>query len=156
MNSLRKIAIYFAIAVSINWLAGILKSTYPAKFLEDKIVELLITLMAINTATAGIIVSKIDDISKRYNIDFTKSVKEIKKSILMQIWLVGISALILVLFNSSVIEKTLPEYYKSFCDTALLTIFIAAIDILRDTGLAIFAIYEAIGTLNGKDKQKQP
>ena len=149
-----KIAIYFAIAVSINWLAGVLKSTYPAKFLEDKIVELLITLMAINTATAGIIVSKIDDISKRYNADFSNSVRSIKKSILMQIWLVAISALILVLFNSAVIATTFPEYYKSLFDTVLLIIFIAAIDILKDTGLAIFKIYEAIGLLNGKDKQK--
>ena len=72
----------------------------------------------------------------------------------MQIWLVAISALILVLFNSAVIATTFPEYYKSLFDTVLLIIFIAAIDILKDTGLAIFKIYEAIGLLNGKDKQK--
>ena len=71
----------------------------------------------------------------------------------MQIWLVGVSALILVLFNSDVIQKAFPDFYKSFFDTILLTIFISAIDILRDTGLAIFKIYEAIGILNEKNRQ---
>lgn len=147
--------IFFAIAVSVNWLADVLESSYPAKFLEEKIVELLITLMAINTATAGILVSKIDDLSKRFNIDFTNSVREIKKSILMQIWLIGGAAFILVLTNSKLIERLLPVSYKNILGIALLVIFIAAIDILRDTGLAIFAIYEDIKNISNRNRQQQ-
>lgn len=135
-----KILFYLVLALAINWTSSLLQSDYPGKFLQDKIVELLITLMAINVATAGIIVSKLEEMSRLFKADFSPSVNEVKKSIIYQIWLVGIAGVLLILFNSKVLKVMMPAIYPRVFDTLFLAIFICAIDILRDTGLAIFVI----------------
>lgn len=140
MKKFNKISVCLLIAIGINWLCGVLKSDYPAKFLEDKIVEVLITLIAINAATVTIIVTKLEEISRKYQVDLSKSIKSVKESIYIQITLVIVSFFCLILFNSKLIRETFPESYKSFFDTILLTAFLCAIAILQDTGLAIFVI----------------
>ncbi|WP_148289325.1 hypothetical protein [Fibrella aestuarina] len=98
--------------------------------------------MAINTATSSIIVSKIEEISKKYRVNLDPSIKEVKSSTILQIWLVVFAVMTLILYKSKVIIAHFPDTYESCLNITLLTIFISAIDILRDTGLAIFIINE--------------
>jgi hypothetical protein len=140
LKPIHKVIVFFALSIGIGWISNLLRSDYPGKFLEDKIVELLITLLAINVATCGILVSKLDEVSKTSGIDFTPTIDEIKSSLTYQIWLIVVSVICLILFNSQVIKEILEENHKTVFDTVLLTVFICAIDILRDTGMAIFMI----------------
>lgn len=96
--------------------------------------------MAINVATAGIIVSKLEEIAKAHSLDFSPTIREIKLSVVYQIWLIGLAVLILTVRSSKVIQHACPEVCSPACDTLLLAIFICALDILRDTGMAIFVV----------------
>jgi hypothetical protein len=110
------------------------------EFLKGKIVELLITLLAINVATCGIIVSKLEELSKIHQKDFSETIKEIKLSLIYQIWFIGISIVTLILYQSKVIAGLLGDSHQFIFDSILTTVFICSIDVLRDTGMAIFVI----------------
>lgn len=143
-----KIFFYLILAIGINWLCTLLKSDYLAKFLQDKIVELQITLLAINVATAGIIVSKLEEISRIFKADLSLTILEVKRSIIYQIWLISISVVLLILFKSELMKACFPGLYPNYFNSLFIAIFICAIDILRDTGLAIFVISESLSQNN--------
>ena len=140
MKTVGRISFFILLSILVGLISRYLKSDYLGKFLEDKIVELLITLLAINVATCGIIVLKLEEVSKIYNKDFSATIKEIKLSLTYQIWFIGISISTLILFHSKTISESFGENHKFLFDTILTTIFICSIDILRDTGMAIFLI----------------
>jgi hypothetical protein len=137
-----KILFYIILAVGINWICSLLKSSYLTKFLQDKIVELLITLLAINVAT------KLEEISRLFKVDLSLTVTEVKRSIIYQIWLISFAVILLIFFNSEVLKVRIPELYPAFFNSLFIAIFICAIDILRDTGLAIFVISESLSQNN--------
>ncbi len=95
--------------------------------------------MAINTATISVIVAKLHDIEKQENITLAKTIKEVKYSLLEQLALVAFSVLLIVLYNSSVVKLNF-KYHDIFFNTFFTFSFIYAVDILRDTGMAIFSI----------------
>lgn len=128
-----------ALGIIVNWGFYILQSNAFLEFLHDKIIELLITLLAINTATISIVVTKLYDIEKQSGADFTKTIKEVKISLIEQIILIATASLILVLCDSKVIQRNF-NYHGIFFNTIITSIFIYSIDILRDTGFAIFEI----------------
>jgi hypothetical protein len=109
------------------------------KYLRDKIVELLITLMAINTATISVVVAKLHEISSKEGLSFEKTIKEVRISLLEQIILIIVSVLLLIFYNSPTIRNSF-KYHDLFFNTLFVAVFIYAIDILRDTGVAIFEI----------------
>ena len=114
--------------------------------MQTNIISLLITLLAINTATSGLIASKIQDfVIQKPEVDFSLTIKEMKTSLLEQIILIVVSVICLIIQNSKKIEL---EFKDDMCNIILITVFIYSIDILWDTGKAVFVIIEEIQKLN--------
>lgn len=146
MKNLKNISFFFVIALSITAISNILNSTFLFIYLQTNIISLLITLLAINTATSGLIASKIQDfVIQKPEIDFSPTIKEMKVSLFEQIILIVISVISLIFQNSTKIEL---EFKDDICNIILITAFIYAIDILWDTGKAVFVIIEEIQKLN--------
>lgn len=140
MISWKKIGLFFLIAVAVQAICVYIESDFIAEFLKAKIVGILITLLAINTATSSLIVSKLQDIGKQYNESFVDTYREVKFSLVEQIFLIALSISILTVLKSSVIAPLLTQKTSYIFDVVLIFNFIYAIDILRDTGVAMFDI----------------
>lgn len=139
-RKLEKIALYIVAAALVTMVCNCLQSDYLIKFLKERLVEILITLLAINIATCAILIAKLDELAITYNTNFKDTVSEIRLSIISQIWLIGITVVVLILYNSKFMCDRLGEYHQMAFSTVLTAIFICAIDILRDTGMGIFMI----------------
>lgn len=150
MKNLKNISFFFVIALSITTIGNVLDSKFLFTYLQTNIIGLLITLLAINTATSGLIASKIQDfVIQKPEIDFSTTIKEMKTSLLEQIILIITSIICLIIQNSEKIEL---KFKDDICNIILITAFIYAIDILWDTGKAVFVIIEEIQKTNNKNK----
>lgn len=139
-RKLEKVAFYLVVAVAVTCVCNVLQSDYLTTFLKDKLVEILITLLAINIATCAILIAKLDDLATAYNTNFKSTVSEIRLSIVAQIWLIGLTVIVLIFYHSKFICGHLGQYHQFAFSTLLNAIFICAIDILKDTGMGIFMI----------------
>lgn len=150
MKLVKNISFYLIIAVVLTLLASFLDSDFLFKYLNNRIIGLLITLLAINTATSGLIASKIQDILIEYpKLRFKNTIKEMKLSLKEQIILISCSVLILVVSHSDKVHFT---FKQEITNVILLAILIYAVDILWDTGKAIFIVIEQIQKLKDRDK----
>lgn len=147
-KTITTIFVCFAISVLLMATEHFLKSSFLSIFLKEDLVGLLLTLLAINTATSTVISAKLEEISGRTGANFEDVIKEIKNSLLEQIILIGLSVIFLIFLNSEILVNKI-DYLNLIINTILTTILIYAIDILRDTGVAIFNI---VIELNKKDE----
>jgi len=138
MTWVKNISFYIVAALALNSLSIFLESPFLSKFLHDNVINILINLLAINTATTGIVLTKLKEISENHkNFDFSDSYKELKFALIEQIILIGLSITALIFKDSAVIQAKLLHHNFIF-DTLITAIFINALDTLRDTGKAIF------------------
>jgi hypothetical protein len=141
MNYLKNIVFYLALAFVVNYSASQIESSFFADFLKDNIIVILVTLLAINTATSGLIISKLQELSQKHKTKFEKTYKSMRNSLLEQVILIVVCSITLILRESASIQKILNENYFYF-DTIILAVFIYSLDILYDTGKAIFIIID--------------
>lgn len=121
---------------------NLLDTAYLTKFLSDNLIMLLIALLAINSATLGIVLTKIADlVDEQENADvFLSSRKEMLISVKEQIALIAMAILFLVLLSSHyVVEKV---QVKFFLESAVIAVFIYALTILYDISKGILIIVE--------------
>lgn len=142
MSIVKNIFFFILISIAITIFAYYLESDFLFKYLRDNLISLLLTLLAINTATLGLIASKIQDIViKHPNFDFSKTIREMKLSLLEQIILIVVSVFCLLINDSKVVCF---NHKDIFCNIILISIFIYAIHILWDTGKAVFVSIEEV------------
>ena len=145
-NLFKNIFISIGIAFLLEQLQIILKTNYLIIFLEQNLVSLLIALLAINTASLGIILSKIRELLDKNNkISFDKTKKEMLKSIQEQIILIFLSLILLMFINSDILKNNL-QVLQSL-ETIVVACFVYAILILFDTAKSVFIILN-IGRAN--------
>jgi len=113
-----------------------------------------ITLMAINTATSSFIVSKLQEVSKLYNRSFKNVYTEIKNSLFQQIALIIFSMFCLTIKHSQLLMPFFNNManMKYLYGVLLIFSFVCSLDILRDTGAAMFNILIESEKPNGKTK----
>lgn len=146
MKLVKNISFYIIISILITFLGFKLESKFLFKYLQENIIGLLLTLLAINTATLGLIASKIQDIVVNYpQMDFSETIKQMKISLLEQIILIIISILCLLLMDSRII---IYEFKIEIGNVFLVSILIYAINILWDTGKGVFVIIEELQNMN--------
>ncbi|WP_188358261.1 hypothetical protein [Mangrovimonas yunxiaonensis] len=127
-----------------------MESDFLFKYLKDNIIGLLLTLLAINTATLGLIASKIQDIVVDYpKFDFSSTIKEMKTSLLEQIILICTSVITLLLLDSNKIDFA---YKTDIGNVILTTVLIYSVTILWDTGKAVFVVIEELQNMNKNKK----
>lgn len=148
MKLIKNISFYIVLGIIIVFVARLLDSDFLFVYLKDNIVGLLLTLLAINTATSGLIASKIQDILVEYKgIDFSSSIKEMKFSLLEQIVLISVSIIVLLVLDG---RSVVFEYKIDIGNIILTSILIYSIAILWDTGKAVFIVIEELQKLNKK------
>lgn len=148
MKLLKTISFYLVISVVSTLVTNHLQSDFIFTYLQENIISLQITLLAINTATLGLIASKIQDISSTHKIDFSPTIREMKLSLKEQIILIITSIVTLILQKSKVIDLHCQEFIGN---TLLLAVLIYSLNILWDTGKAVFIIIEEIHKIHNKD-----
>ncbi len=118
----------------------LLDSDYIIKFLDGNLVSLLIALLAINTASLGIVLSKIREIldSGDGNSDFSATKSAMLYSIKEQIVLIFLSLILLMLNNSNWLT-TQPKLIP-LIEISVITCFTFSMLILFDTAKSIFVI----------------
>lgn len=137
---IKSISLYLVIAFLLSYSSDKLESPFLQTFLSANLINILITLLAINTATVSILLSKLNEISKNNNdFNFEDNYKELKKSLIEQICLIIFAVIVGILSSSKLIQAHLSNY-QLIMDTANIFVFVYSIDILRDTGIAIFSI----------------
>jgi hypothetical protein len=148
MKLVKSISFYIVIATIVTCIGYYLESEFLFNYLQNNLIGLLLTLLAINIASLGLIASKIQDIVMQFKgLDFSGTVKQMKLSLLEQIVLIG-GSIITLLFQDS--GKICFEYKEQVGNIILVAILIYAINILWDTGKAVFIIIEPIQNLNNQ------
>lgn len=143
-----KLFAYLAFAALINVFAFLMKSDFIHTFPGADFLAMLVTIMAINTATSSYIVSKLEDLANKAqsHFDFSPTYRQIKLSLLEQVVLIIVSFLILIMRSSEYFKtatntaKPYAAYYSFATDVVLTWIFVIVIGILWDTGKSIFAL----------------
>jgi hypothetical protein len=118
-----------------------IQSTFVFDFLKSNITNLQVALLAVNTATLGIVLTKIreiiDETGQRGTFDATRG--EMLLSIKEQISLITVSLFILALDSG----RALPIAVSSqIFQAALIASFIYSIFILYDTAKSVFVILD--------------
>jgi hypothetical protein len=120
--------------------------------LNAQLIGLLLTLLAINTATLGLVASKIQDIVvSRPEFDFNSTIYQMKLSLKEQIVLITLSIITLIIQSSKIVEFS---YKIDITNVILIGVLIYSIDILWDTGKSVFVVIEELQKLNNKEKNK--
>lgn len=129
------------IACTVQFFLHQLQSNFVFEFLKSNITNIQVALLAVNTATLGIVLTKIREIidktGQRAIFDSTRS--EMLLSIKEQVTLIAVSLFILALESA----KNLPIAVSSEIFQAALTAsFIYSIFVLYDTAKSVFVILD--------------
>jgi len=141
LNILKWTGISLVAAYFVNRGCEWVQSDFLQKFLDDKLIEILVTLLAINTATMGIILLRLGELSDSRKVKFPGIVSAMKISLLEQIALVIVAAICCILQNSEVLKCKMPSS-KFVFSTVLIATAIYAIVALYDTAMAAFDLNE--------------
>jgi hypothetical protein len=141
---IKDIALYIVLVCAINIVSFFLESDYLIDYLKDNLITIILTLLAINTATSGLIVSKLQEIKKsNKEIDIKPTTKSLLNALKEQIILIIVAIVLVIVIDSLVTSKFLyTKYIDFFLEVLAITVFINAIQILWDTGKAIFVMID--------------
>lgn len=137
VQTIKTSSIVLLIAIVLTLGCDKIGSHFLQKYLCENLLTIILGFLAINTATLGVLATKLHDIKKELpHLELTDVVKQMKSSLTEQIALVVLVLLSLVLRNSA-----LQFEYKWFItDVINLSCFLYAIDILWDTGKSVFIL----------------
>ena len=154
MKTFGKISAYFFASIILNISSYFLKSTFLSNFLCSNIITIIITLLAINTITSSFVISKLKEIEDEYKHNFNVAYEEIKTALNYQIVLVVLAVCSLIIRDGKYIQSLANnEFILLGIDVFLTMIFICSLDILRDTGSAMFEIIKPLNKDGKKEKK---
>lgn len=145
----KNIGASFVVAFLIYTLLEKLESQYVYKFLENNLINLLVTILAINSATLSIVLVKIRELTdKSSSSDSFKATRiEMLFSIKEQIALIFISLFLLATISSKKIVSLQLVILNDSMNVALIACFVYAMIILFDIAKSVFVILD----YNSKD-----
>lgn len=153
MKYIKNISFFLVTSLIVVLISQAIESTSVFKYLQENIIGLLLTLLAINIASSGLIAAKIQDILVEFpKFDFSESLKEMKISLLEQVILLGVSIITLIVSDSLMITYVHKELIGN---TILFSILIYAINILWDTGQAVFIIIDQLQQLYKERRREE-
>lgn len=140
MDEVYKIISYLVISFLISLGAKEIDSDFISKFSSD-FITLLTTLLAINIASGSLIAGKLKEINLKTGQSFSKTTRELKRSLLIQLILIAISFVILVLKSSTKISVLIgADMMELISNTITVAIFIYYLDCIMDLGRALFSL----------------
>lgn len=139
IERLKEASFYLVIGVAANALSLSISSDFLAKFLNENLITILIALLAINTTTGSVVMTKLRELADKSSVDFSTTMIEIRKSILEQVVLIIVALVISVLLGSKILLG-MHQLIKPALDSMLISVFAAGLYNLYDTANSIFII----------------
>lgn len=149
LRFLKYLSIFFSISILFEILMIYIESDYLNSFLKENILTILLAFLAINTATLGVIASKIQEIKSKYNnLKFGNTISEMRFSLKEQVVLLIMNIFVLVIDDSKLICF---EHKDLIFNSLLSSIFFYSIYILWDTGKAVFVMTNLSNEVNDNE-----
>lgn len=142
VNNVKNYAVFIIAGVAINTVSVLLDSDFIAEYLRANQITVMLALLGINTATIGIVLSQIRDLEIKRAGYFKATHKALRASLREQVLLVFAATIFFVIDTSKVLAINY-EYSDFIANSALISIFIAVMYILYDTGNAVFILTKA-------------
>lgn len=132
------IGVGFVCQLSQVWLG----STYFNEFLKSNLINLLVALLAINTTTMGIVLTKIRDLvdSKGHGEAFKKTRQQMLLSVKEQIVLIALAIVLLTISESSYF-LSIPNF-DLLSNALICGIFVYSMMVLYDTAISVLIIID--------------
>ncbi|MFA5118794.1 MAG: hypothetical protein WC695_08105 [Candidatus Omnitrophota bacterium] len=141
MDVIKNISVSVLLGIIINSLSSWMGSHFLLKFLDCNLITLLVALMAINTTTMSVMMTKMSEIKERHKIDFPKTIREMTASIYEQISLICIAVALQIISDSPKMKQLWPNP-EFIISSFLVAVFVYAMLILFDTAKGIFVLLE--------------
>lgn len=137
-TSLLSLGAGFMCQLAQDWLA----SQYFIEFLRANLINILIALLAVNSATMGIVLTKIRELIEKHGHGdaFQKTRAQFLLSIKEQVALIGISIVLLTVSQSIHIREI--QNVDMFFGSAVTAVFVHAMTILYDTAKGVLIIID--------------
>lgn len=135
----KNISLFIFIGLIVTYVSERLQSIFITEFLSRNLITLLIALLAINTTTLSVVLTKIREIMDKLGGDFSRTAKGMKKNIIEQVVLVISAFVIQVIGTSSIIIARFSSI-TFISNVLLIAIFFYALYILYDTANSVFVI----------------
>lgn len=150
MSYIKDISLFIVIGLLANLLSFLAGTDFLICYLKNNLTTIQLGLMAINTATCGLIVSKLQEIKEKHRqIDLKPITTELLSSLKEQIILIVLGIIFMLLINSEFIAKIVYSvYFKFALETLLISVFVNSIQVLWDTGKAVFVIIDIMNDVD--------
>jgi cobalamin synthase len=139
MDRVKEISFFLVAGYALVGVSAWLQSGFLMKFLTENLIVLLVALMAINTTTRGVVMTKLKEISDKVEGDFSKTIEELRKSVIEQIWYLLVALACSILQSSALARSHIP-YLEIVVGGLLASVFVASLANLYDTAQSIFVI----------------
>jgi hypothetical protein len=138
------------VALFINMFSYLIGTDLLLVYLKTNLTTVQLGLMAINTATCGLVVSKLQEIKEKHQeIDIKPITKELLDSLKEQIILIIVGVMLMLLIDGDFINKiNYCDYIKFVLETFLIAVFINSIQVLWDTGKSVFVLINIMDNFN--------
>lgn len=150
-NILKWAAVSLVLGYFLNKFCESVQSDFLEKFLCENLILLLVGVLAINTATIGIILLRLGELSSEHKVTFPGIVAAMKQSIWEQLSLLGIGAVALILKGSKTILQNHPDL-SSGLETVVIAVAVYAVVAIYDTAEAAFKLNEEADKLIKRDR----
>lgn len=139
IERLKEISLYLVAGFVLAGVSYELGSTFLGTYLRENLITLLIALLAINTTTSSVVMTKLREIADSKGGDFSGTVEQLRISVYEQVVLVLLAVVVLILSDSRVVVDAC-AWAEFVLNTILAAIFVAGIYALYDTATSIFVI----------------
>lgn len=139
IDTIKTISLMIILGVTSRFLSSWLESPYLMKFLDANLINLQITLLAINTASAGIVLSRMREIIEKNGANFDLTINAFRRSAIEQVLLIAAAIATLTTLHSLTLQN-FSLHTKTVSECLLITIFLSSIYNLYDNARAIFII----------------
>lgn len=139
IDKLKTYSLFIVVSLILVIINKSLESDYLITFLKKDLVTILIALLAINTTTASVVMTKLREISDKNQIDFSRTITELKHSMMEQVAYIMLAVSNMVLMGSRWVLN-ICNYTEILLEIILVSVFIAALYNLYDAANSIFII----------------
>lgn len=139
IERLKEISFYIVVGFLLTGISSGLNSVFLEDYLKDNLITLLIALLAINTTTSSVVMTKLKEIADATGGSFKFTVEQLKLSIYEQVIFILIAAMLLIFHGSKTIMDI--HLWMPFIVNGLIaSVLVAGLYALFDTAKSIFVI----------------
>ena len=139
IDKMKDVSFYVVVGLCISSFSAWIESDFLERYLNANLITLLVALLAINTTTISVVMTKLREISDATGGSFSSTTIQLKHSIYEQIIYIVVATVVLIISGSNK-AISLHTSLDFILDVLLVAVFVAALHTLFDTARSIFVI----------------